>query len=59
MTILISYETLFGEKRKKEIDNVVDYDLNCTILGDHTIVIYFANDIRDYEFHRILEVKEN
>ncbi len=56
MTITITYETLFGEKRKKEITNVVDYKLNCTILGEHTIEVEFENLIRDYEFHRILEV---
>ena len=56
MTITITYETLFGKKSTKEIANVIDYKLDCTMLGEHRIEVEFDNQIRDYEFYRIIKV---
>lgn len=54
--ITITYETLYGEKRQKELANVIDYKLDCTMLGEHKIEVEFESQIREYEFYRILEV---
>ena len=59
MEITIIYEDAFGKRGIKELANVIDYKLNCTELGYHSIEIEFEHQIVEYVYHRIIKVNEH
>lgn len=58
MEITIYYETLYGEKRQKELANVVSYEMDCTMLGENKIEVEYETKVCDYEFYRVLKIEE-
>lgn len=59
MKITIIYEDAFGKRGINELENVIDYKLNCTELGYHSIEIEFEYQIVKYIYHRIIKVDEH